>query len=157
MRLATLSKLEEEEERARVASDETWRDPRLDRSAWLARARRQARPLRSARLARHPRARAPHAGLQGGRGVGTQDARGQGACPLQHFQIAAHVNQSHAHPKPKPKPNPNPTQGGGHGGAGRVGVGARRRCRGRADAWSRRGRIRRGAPAGSKCPALALP
>ena len=37
MRLATLSELEEEEERARVASDETWRDPRLDRSAWLAR------------------------------------------------------------------------------------------------------------------------
>jgi len=37
MRLATLSELEEEEERARVASDETWRDPRLDRGAWLAR------------------------------------------------------------------------------------------------------------------------
>ena len=45
-RLATLSQLEEEEEEeeeelARLASDEAWRDPRLDRSAWQARGKRK--------------------------------------------------------------------------------------------------------------------
>ena len=40
-RLATLSQLEEEEEElARLASDEAWRDPRLESSAWQARGKR---------------------------------------------------------------------------------------------------------------------